>query len=156
MTLTRCFLDWNTPALPAAADYLIQRFSEAGTLDLSRVVLVLPGRRAARRLIEVLVQKAGQQYPDWIPPRTLTFEKLPELLYRQKFRLADDLTQLLVWRQALYAIPPAELKAALPHLPDRDSISAWMALCQTLRRQHNELAADEMEFDQVADALVKD
>ncbi|MCA9064729.1 MAG: PD-(D/E)XK nuclease family protein [Planctomycetaceae bacterium] len=153
MTLSRHFLDWNQPALPAAADYLIQRFATDSTLDLSRVTLVLPGRRAARRIVEILLQKAGDRYPDWLPPQTVTFERLPELLYRQQLELADDLTQLLVWRQALYSIPAAELAAALPHIPDKDSPTAWMSLCQTLRRQHNELASDDMEFDEVAQAL---
>ena len=93
MPITRQFLDWNKPALPAAADWLISRYASGDELDLSKVVLVFPGRRAARRMLELLVQRGGSKWPAMIPPRMVTFNQFPELLYPQKFQLADDLTQ---------------------------------------------------------------
>lgn len=149
MPITRHFLDWNQPALTAAADFVISRYASGDDLDLSRVILVFPGRRAGRRMLELLVQRAGTKWPAMIPPRIVTFTHFPEMLYPQRQQLADDLTQLLVWRKALYAVPPREFAAAIPHRPDEDSVSAWMALCESLRRQHNELAADGLEFDEV-------
>lgn len=155
MPLTRVFLDWNRPALPAAVDYLISRYAAGDQLDMSRVVLVFPGRRASRRMLELLVQKAGSRWPALIPPQMVTFQQFPELLYHPAKKLADDLTQLLVWKQAISSISPRELRAALPSLPGEDSISSWMALCETLRRQHDELAADGMEFDEVFEKLFR-
>ena len=154
MTIERVFLDWTAPALPAAADYLIQRYVSGDQLDLSGVVLVFPGRRAARRMLELLVQKAADQWPDLVPPTMVTFDRFPEMLYPQQLQLADDLTQLLVWKKALSSVPKAELKAALPHIPDDDAVPSWLSLCETLRGQHNELAADGMEFDQVERELI--
>lgn len=154
MPIVRHFLDWNRPALPAAADYVIGRYASSTGLDLSRVIFVFPGRRAARRMLELLVQHAADRWPDLIPPRMVTFEQFPELLYPQQRQLADDLTQLLVWKKALTSIPPQELQAALPAIPGDEAVPAWLALCETLRRQHNELAADGLEFDEVFDALV--
>ncbi len=154
MTIQRVFLDWTAPALPAAADYLIQRYVSDDQLDLSGVVLVFPGRRAARRMLELLVEKAADRWPDLLPPTMTTFDRFPEMLYPQQQELADDLTQLLVWKKALSSVPKAELKAALPHIPDDDAVPSWLSLCETLRGQHNELAADGMEFDQVQQELI--
>ena len=155
MPITRQFLDWNKPALPAAADWLISRYASGDELDLSKVILVFPGRRAARRMLELLVQRGGAKWPAMIPPRMVTFNQFPELLYPQKLQLADDLTQLLVWHKALYAVPMQEISAAMPNRPDEQSVSAWMALCQSLQKQHNELAADGMEFDEVHSKLAQ-
>lgn len=155
MPVTRHFLDWNQPALPAAADYLLERYGTRRELDLSKLILVFPGRRAARRMLELLVQKASDRWPAWQPPRMVTFEQFPEMLYPQQKTLADDLTQLLVWKQAMSSVPAAELAAALPSIPGDDAVPSWLALCETLRRQHNELAADGMEFDEVFDALIR-
>lgn len=153
MGITRHFLGWKQPALISAVDYLISRFAHGDQLDLSKVILVFPGRRAARRMLELLVLRAGAKWPAMIPPRMVTFNSLPELLYPQKQQLADDLTQLLVWRKALYAVPDGELKAALPKRPNEDSVTGWTSLCESFRKLHNELAADGMEFDEVFEKL---
>ena len=155
MAITRHFLDWNKPALTEAADYLINRYANSDQLDLSKVILVFPGRRASRRMLELLVQRGGSKWPAMLPPRMVTFGQFPELLYPQRQKLADDLTQLLVWRKALYAVPAHEIRAALPNRPDENSVSSWLALCESLRKQHNELAEDGMEFDEVHRKLVE-
>lgn len=149
MALQRHFLNWDQPALPAVVDYLIQRYAHGHELDLSEVLLVFPGRRAARRTTELLVQRAGTRWPALIPPRMLTFDHFPEELYEAKQSLADDLTQLLVWKQAVTSIRPKEIVAAFPSIPDEESLTAWMSLCELLRRQHDELAAEGMEFDEI-------
>lgn len=155
MPITRHFLDWNKPALPAAADYLINRYANGDQLDLSRVILVFPGRRAGRRMLELFVQRGGSKWPAMVPPRMVTFGKFPELLYPKQKEFADDLTQLLVWRKALYACKANEIRAALPNRPDENSVSSWLALCESLRRQHDELAADGKGFDDVHLKLVE-
>ncbi len=155
MAITRHFLDWDKPALPAAADYLINRYANGDQLNLAKVILVFPGRRAARRMLELLVQRGGAKWPSLVPPRMVTFNQFPELLYPQQQKVADDLTQLLVWRKALYSVRPQEIKAALPERPDENSVSSWLALCESLRKQHNELAADGMAFDKVHLKLVE-
>lgn len=153
MPVTRHFIDWNQPVLPSAADYLIERYGTSRQLDLSNVVIVFTGRRASRRMLELLFEKAAPRWPDFLPPRMTTFQQFPEMLYRQKHRWADDLTQLLIWKKALSAIPAADLKAALPTVPDDDAVPSWLSLCESLRRQHNELAEDGIEFDVVQQAL---
>lgn len=153
MPFQRHFIDWNQPVLPAAADYVIKRYATPGKLDLSGLVIVFTGRRAARRMLELLFEKASSKWPAFIPPRMTTFQQFPEMLYPQQHQWADDFTQLLIWKKALSAIPPGALKAALPTIPDDDAVPSWMSLCESLRAQHNELAEDGMEFDEVEKAL---
>ena len=117
MGISRHFLGTSRPALAAAASYLIERFANGSELDLSSTVVVVPGSRASRRLLELLVQLAGERWPGMRPPRILTFAAFPELLYPPQKPFADDFTQLLVWRQALFSCPEQQLQAALPRRP---------------------------------------
>ena len=155
MPIQRHFIDWNQPALPATADYVIDRYANGRELDLRNLVLVFTGRRASRRFMELLLEKASEKWPAFTPPRMTTFQKFPEMLYRQQNQLADDLTQLLVWKKALSSISASELKAALPSIPNDDAVPSWLSLCESLRTQHNELAEDGMEFDEVFASLAK-
>jgi hypothetical protein len=152
MPIQRHFINWDQPVLPAVADLLIDRYSTDDGLDLRNVVMVFTGRRAARRMLELLLEKAADRWPAFMPPRMVTFQRFPEMLYPQRQKLADELTQLLVWKKALSAIPAAELTAALPAIPGDEAVPSWMSLCESLRSQHNELAEEGMEFDEVAEA----
>ena len=55
MPITRKFLDWQTPALSAAVDHFVERYRTGNAIDLRNVVAVVPGARAGRRLLEILV-----------------------------------------------------------------------------------------------------
>lgn len=149
MAIFRHFLGWDTPGLPLAADFLVNRYAHDDQLDLSNVILVFPGRRAARRMLELLLERAEHQFPGLMPPRMVTFQTFPELLYVQKQQLADDLTQLLVWKKALTVVPKQKITTVISTLPGEDSLTAWMKLCETLRKQHDELAAEGLDFDDV-------
>ena len=153
MPIQRHFINWDQPVLPAVADLLIDRYATDDQLDLRNLVMVFTGRRAARRMLELLLEKASDRWPAFMPPRMVTFQRFPEMLYPQRQKLADELTQLLVWKKALSAIPAAELTAALPAIPGDEAVPSWMSLCESLRSQHNELAEEGMEFDEVAAAL---
>ena len=72
MPITRKFIDWSQPALPAVADYLRQQYGRDNILDLDQVVLVFPGGRAGRRLLEVLVEQAAQHDLILLPPHLRT------------------------------------------------------------------------------------
>lgn len=155
MPIARHFIDWNQPLLPAVADYVIQRYADGKQLDLRNVVMVFTGARASRRMLELLFEKASKKWPAFMPPRMVTFRHFPEMLYKPQRRFAEDLTQLLIWKNAIQAIPASELAVALPQIPGEDAIPAWLALCSTLQTQHNELAEEGIDFKRVADALEK-
>lgn len=155
MPVTRHFFDWNQPLLPAVADYVIERYAEKSRLDLRNVVVVFTGARASRRMLELLFEKASRKWPAFMPPRLVTFRYFPEMLYKPKRPFAEDLTQLLIWKNAIQAIPQSELAVALPQIPSDDAIPAWLALCSTLQTQHNELAEEGIDFNDVTEALKK-
>ena len=153
MPITRHFFDWNQPLLPAVAECLVQRYAKNNTLDLSNVVMVFTGARASRRFLEVLCDAAAHVDKAFLPPRMVTFKYFPEMLYDTQVQFADELTTLLIWQKAIHRIPEKQLVAALPQVPAQDAVPAWMSLCESLRAQHNELAEDGLEFDQVRDEL---
>ena len=153
MAPRRFFLGTDRPALVSAAGYLREAAGADGILDLSQFVVVLPGRRAGRRLLELLADETAPGCSDVRPPRVLTFDRLPELLYPLQRPAADELTQLLVWWGTLTQFSAEQLRPAIPHPPRRDSLNAWIALSETLKRQHCELAAEGLDFDDVVSAL---
>jgi RecB family exonuclease len=155
MPIHRVFLNWNRPGLVAAVEYLVERFGgpegAPGQLDLTGVVLVTPGGRSGRRLLEILVQQAEQQERVLTPPRIVTAGRLPELLYEARRPFADDLSQQLAWVEALKRGKPEHLQRLMPVPPPEDDLAAWLALAEMLARLHRELAADALDFSAVAD-----
>src|SRR5688572_112382 len=133
MAITRKLLDWNQPALPAAADYLIARYRRDAALDLGGAIVVLPVARAGRRLLEILVLRCEELGLTLMPPAILTTGTLPEQLYRPKRPFADTLTQQLAWAHALRQIPAERLRPFLPHPPATDDALRWLALGELLR-----------------------
>jgi hypothetical protein len=149
MPVTRHFLDWKEPALPAAADWLVARYARDGELDLSRVIVVVPGGRVRRRLEELLVARADARSLVLTPPTITTEHGLPELLYEPQRPFASQLTQQLAWAEALEQTPPARRRHFLPHPPAAGDTARWLELGDLLRRLHVELAADGLDFQSV-------
>lgn len=150
MAIARTFLDWNRPALPAVVEYLAEHFQRDLTLDLDSVLLVLPGGRAARRLTELLVAFCEDNQLVLLPPEHCTVGRLPEYLYESHRPFATELTQQLTWVQALKSMDRSRCKRFIPQLPADDNYTDWMDLGALLQRQHRELAADALDFSQVA------
>lgn len=150
MATQRVFLGWDAPALKSAADWLIDRTGDAGPIDLSGWAVVTPGRRAGRRLTEILLERADALGRPLTPPRSLTVGSLPERLYRPPKPIADDLTCRLAWTAALRSTDGPTLQAVLPHPPDAEDASAWDALAAMVMRLHRELAGEAVTFADVA------
>ncbi|MEI8371478.1 MAG: PD-(D/E)XK nuclease family protein [Planctomycetota bacterium] len=150
MTIKRIFLDWSRPALAAAVDYLVQRFASVGQLNLENVVLALPGGRAGRRLLEILVEQAEKRQLQLRPPRIVTAGKLPELLYEAKRPFAGSLIQQVAWIEALRVSDPRQVQTIVPSLPAQDDLLAWLSLGDMFGRLHRELAAEDLDFPSVA------
>jgi hypothetical protein len=148
--IQRIFLGWERPAFESVADYLASRYGDGSLWDLSGVVLVVPGGRAGRRLLERLAVRADEQQRAFFPPQVATVGQLPELLYRRRQPLASKLTQQLAWTASLRDTPPAVLGEFLRDVPSSPEDPRWWELGTLLWRQHRELAADGLDFAQVA------
>lgn len=146
MSDRRHFLGWDQPILPRAAAWLIDRYATDRALDLGRVVVVTPGGRAGRRLVEWLVDLAEQRKLDLTPPLTATPGTLGERLFTPSLTPADAMTQQLAWIDACRDADPALQQCLTPQPPARDDWSGWWALSGRLMRCHVELAAEALNF----------
>ena len=151
MHINRVFLNWSRPGLVAAVDYLVERFGSPGELDLANVVVAVPGGRAGRRLLEIVVDQAEKRQLQLRPPRIVTAGKLPELLYEAKRPFAGNLVQQLAWIEALRVSDPWHVQTIVPVTPAQDDLLAWLSLGEMLGRLHRELAADDFDFSIVAE-----
>ena len=150
MSLTRHFLDFSRPALSAAAEYLVERYQRDSAADMATAIVVLPGRRAARRLLEILVELTEQRGLLLSPPTLETVGQLPEHLYQAQRPFASSLTQQLAWARVLRDADRQQLLpvVAAPHAPD--DVAGWLDLAQSVSQLHTELAADVLDFRDVA------
>ena len=150
MPIKRVFLGWNRPALTIAADYLLEQYRQATSLDLSNVILAVPGGRAGRRLEELLLERSDSAGLTFAPPATITVGQLPEELYVAQRPFADRLTQQLAWVAALRDTEDRYLQQLVSELPAEDDLPGRLALGEMLARLHRELAGDGLDFREVA------
>jgi hypothetical protein len=149
MPIERHFLDWSQPGLPATADWLVSRYARDAELDLGQVIVVVPGSRAGRRLLELLVTRAEAVSQILTPPTIVTEHALPELLYQPRRPFASPLAQQLAWGAALRETPAAQRGHFLPHPPAVGDTARWLELGGMLRGLHVELAADGLDCGDV-------
>ncbi len=118
------FFSWNDPLLPAAAAALVPRFSLDGSLNLGDTLLVVPGARAGRRFLELLVEQAASENLRLTPPhRILTVGSLPEELYRPPLPLASGATTRRSWVRAMERISSDVVREALgPQAVEADTV----------------------------------
>jgi RecB family exonuclease len=125
-------------------------FARDGVLDLERIIVVLPGARAGRRLIELLVERAERDRLRLIPPATETPGSLPERLYESARPVAGDVARMLAWVFALQGTVPEVLAKVFPRRPEPSDFEGWCALARLCERLHRELAGDLLTFAAVA------
>lgn len=151
MPIRRVFLDWTRPPLASTVDYLLDRYRSHDRLDLGGVILAVPGGRVGRRLVELLVNRAERENLVLYSPTVVTVGRLPEHLYQAKHPFADTLVQELAWIRALKQTGTAKLQRLLPAVPADDDLTAWLGLAGVLARLHTELAAENLDFQRVAE-----
>jgi hypothetical protein len=152
MPIHRVFIDWCEPALTSTANYLCCRYAANHLLDLQQVIIALPGGRAGRRLLEILVDTAEARQLALVPPRITTVGQLPEWLYGTQLPHANALTQQLAWIRALCRTDPSELAYLTPQLPAENDLFAHLTFVESLMALHRELAGHRLQFADVATA----
>ncbi len=138
----RVFLGWERPVLHSAADWILAELGGA----LGDVLVALPGARAARRLRELLAERAPL---DWTPPRVLTQGELIDELVRLTQPAAGRLTRTLVWERALESLTSAE-RGRLQHGHGAAGVEERLRLAETVRALHGELAPEGRDFAALA------
>ena len=140
------FLSWDHPALPAAAAHLIEHYIEGPVADLRPATIVLPGRRARRRVIELLLDEAEGRGATLIPPEATTVGGLPELLHTSPRPFADEATSRRAWSRALRDVDREAVERAFPHLPESDGPTEWDEYAGLLAGLHETLAREGHPF----------
>lgn len=136
--------------MPQAARWLIDQHISGGAVDLSDFIVVTNVGLAGRRLLELLVEQAEKRQAMLSPPTITTVGRLPELLYRPKWPFADAFVQRLAWARALQESSDDTLAQIVARPPEKGDVLRWLDLGEVLRLQHIELAADLLDFGQVA------
>ncbi len=145
-TNDRVFLGWDRPALPSAAAHLIRHYAEGAVADLRPATLVLPGRRARRRIIELLLDEAQARGVTLIPPAATTVGNLPGLLHASPKPVADEVVSRRAWSQALRSADRPAVEKVFPHLPESDGLAEWDELAGLLAGLHQNLAREGHRF----------
>lgn len=142
---SRTFLGWNSPILHAAVSELFERHATKEAWDLGKVMLVVPVSRAGRRLEALLARHAEEHDLPLTLPQIVTVGSLPERLYRSERPIASELQQTLAWTRVLSTAADGDLSPLMPVVPDREPIAPWVEMAVTLRRLHEDLAAEALD-----------
>ena len=148
--MNRIFLGWDQPALPAAAALLIEHYVDGAVADLRPATIVLPGRRALRRIIELLLDEAQARSATLIPPVATTVGNLPGLLSSSPLPLADDVVSGRAWSRAIRSVDREAIERVFPHPPDGDSLTEWDEFAELLAGLHKTLAGEGHRFADAA------
>lgn len=150
-TCTLHRLDASRGVLAEAATWLVAHASESGVVvDLGRTTVVVPGRRAGHRLLELLLDRAGAGGRQLVPPTITTLGGLPELLYTPQRPLADEAVETLAWVKALGAAGERDRDLAAPNAAGQPH--RLVDAAETLARMHRELAAIDLDFAEFSTA----
>lgn len=143
---TRVFLGWDAPTLHLAADWLLDRFGGA----MGEVTIALPGRRAGRRLMELLSQRAEAT---WVPPNLTTLAQWSDTTLPTDRPFADDTHRDLAWIRALQELDTMDRARLMSEAPSSDRPEAWWPWMEMVRSLHQELSAEGWTFQQVMDRV---
>jgi hypothetical protein len=146
------FLHWQAPLLPQAAEWLAARFRDGNRIDLSEALLVVPGARAGRRLMELLAQSAEVKGLVLVPPGAgvLTVGRLPEQLYRPPRPLASRSAARRAWARALGESPEELVQVLFPDSSSTSELGGRSAIARTLDALNRGVGAGGKTFSDVA------
>jgi len=145
----------DKPCLPAVARALLDGPGSGRHADLARVVVVVPGSRARRRLLELLCEQAASAHAVLSPPRVVT-PRLFCALVSQSVRetaAASEAEQLASWRQAVED-ERAVFDGFLVGQPDAGR-HPWdfLGLARRLMQLHASLRGERLTMAVVADRV---
>ncbi len=155
MPAERVFLGDSKPALHLAVEFMFAKFCEGELWNMSRSLVVLSSRRAARRLRELLVLKVSDvnlgedRQIRLLPPVICTTGDLPELLNPPTLATVSDVDHLLAMTFALQSLTPQDAAELIPGAFTSGKMMPWLRAAAQLIELRRELAAGGVTFAQV-------
>ncbi len=148
----RIFCGYKKPLLVSIAHSLVDEFSTGTMIDMSQVTLVVAGRRAQRRLLELLVIQA-ERFRDGkgiVPPRILTRGELLEAFLPKIHNVASEIERYMAWAQAIRSISAGALADLLPSVSSEYLESIAPSLAKRVDSMYSALASANLSFRDVA------
>ena len=145
MATTTC-IPLHEPCLARVAEMLAARHCTGRMLDLSGVMVVLPGQRAGRRLLELLCEQVAQKTLVLMPPRTVTVSRFCKCLAESACATphAEPLELVCAWMEAM-AAAPADVRAYFaPADGGGNDATDVFRVAQMLAGLHAELAGERI------------
>jgi ATP-dependent helicase/nuclease subunit B len=161
MSNSQIFLGWTEPILQASVKLLVQNHRNETSINFSTVTCALPGKRAGRKLLELLANEGERLGLAVIPPRTVTTGKLPEMLLGINSSTESSLRKHLLWHAVLQEADPNCLKSIFPKLQgwqDSLNMSAWELGCylDSLRKELGGAGKQFKEIPQMVDGFASE
>lgn len=155
VSCTRHFGSWDQPLLSWASDWMLTRYkNEDGVVDLKESCVVVPGRRAARMLLGILVDRCGDEDLILIPPKILTPIDLPnEILGPSKHEPASELVKRIAWIETLNSVDQALIKTLTPTPPTHSGWDRWASLAGWIHRISSELSDSGLQMRDALDHI---
>lgn len=150
MAATRVYLGWDSPCLHRAAEWLLAR-TAAHAADFSDLLIVVPGARAGRRLLEILAERSAGR--PLLPPEIITPGSLPEHLYRPAAPIAGEWESLFAWTRAARDTPADRIAQLTPRPPEAGDAAGWAALAREFIALQHELAAEAIDIVDLPELL---
>jgi hypothetical protein len=143
--MNRALLGWDTPPIARATEWLAERFAD----DMEGVLLALPGARSGRILSDSIARRVG---PTLRPPTVVTAGLASDALLAVQGVPAGRLVRTLAWKDALAGLDPATLSRIAARPPRADDLAGWLRLAEEVRGLFGEVAAEGLEFADVAES----
>lgn len=153
------FLGWDRPVLHSAADWLLDAGHVPDSPNLSRLLVVVRGRRAGRRLLELLALKCAEQGRILVPPEIVTPARMVMRLSQSlpdESAPASPLASALAWARAIDSADDSE-RNKLFRRPGADGakpgLRALIGLGKHLNQIWSELGGAGLGFRDVVRVL---
>jgi len=144
------FIPITEPCLQRVADLIIERHNPNKSNDFSNDIVVLPGSRSGRRLLELLCEKTAKSSSLFSPPQFLTPGRFCEMFIdadsSETNRIATDVEEIFAWILAMQT-DDEPLNVLLNRTISENY--NYLPLAIEIRQIYNELAGDLIFFDDV-------
>ncbi len=115
--------------------------------DMRNLIIVTPGRRAGRRLTELLVARCERDDLIFVPPACTTPGGLDAFLVPPSPREpAGDITRQFTWAAALKHLPPDTRSHLVPADADKWELERWLEVAGEIDATWGELAGELRDF----------
>ena len=155
-SLQTLFFDWKSPWLSHLATYLFYTWNQGTSSsqeDLSSTVVVLPGRRAGRRLLELMALEAEKEQWNFTPPTIVTLREAVTVLIKPSEETLPEgsaVAQRLAWHEAFRQLPKHHLENIHPFSKSAVLPSRGEELLGIIESLAKEMGSKGLDFHTVA------